>query len=241
MEGDVDRRFPRPPSLSARLLLALLLAGIPGSAQDYTAPPPAAAPSGGGGGGAGGGGGGGGGLRIIQIQNTVPQETRAGGGELQGSFQSERGMAADKAEAAAKAAEEKFARGAKPAPETEPGRETAAEEAATAAPPPPMELSDARLNFDAVVRGYLNWNGEGGVWKASDPGGRTLSLSLKGLDKNTVAAAEKPGFYTGTALMADEAGKSVPVRFTTDFTGTDWSVASYEVLTPRARRRAAKR
>jgi hypothetical protein len=116
--------------------------------------------------------------------------------------------------------------------ESEGAKEPAGESAAAA----PMDLNDAKVNFDAVVRGFLSRNSEDGSWAALDADtGKTVGLTLKSLDLDTVTPGKEPGRYTGKALMADAKGKELTVRFEVDFSGSDWTVSGHELLRARAR------
>jgi hypothetical protein len=102
-----------------------------------------------------------------------------------------------------------------------------------------LTLNDARENFRTIVEAYVLRESDGGTWAYKDAGGKTAKLALVRVDLESVdkVAAKR---YAGLVLLRDVRARRIrKLRFTVDFSGTDWKVVS--IAEPKAAKPSAAR
>jgi hypothetical protein len=109
------------------------------------------------------------------------------------------------------------------------------------APPPPMTIDDARMNFATIVESFIAARSPKGYWplkqKSAD---RVLRLKHEKTLPKTVRKIGE-GLYTGRVVLleADE-GFAIQAEFTVDLSGARWQVKRMRLVGAPPARAAAK-
>ena len=106
------------------------------------------------------------------------------------------------------------------------GSEDDPENAPDDAPSAAMSLSDARVNFEAVVEAYVAKKSVDGYWSYREKsGGKARKLKFVSFDSGSVQNAGD-NVYTGVAALREASGRRSSLEFKVDFSGSDWRVVS---------------
>lgn len=96
------------------------------------------------------------------------------------------------------------------------------------APPAPMTLSDARVNFPTMIESFIASRSPKGYWSFKDPEtGKTLKLKLSQVDKGSIAPSAKGSFRGKVTFQEGRTDRTIDLDFIVDFASDSWQVLRF--------------